>query len=124
MHLLKNNPWFALGWSAVIFYLLSMDTSSAGEYSILKVYGIDKLIHFGIFVVFGWLWGIWSNHKFANAESVLILLIILAGSIFGMGMEYYQKFFTKRTFSYWDGLADALGAVVGVWYSIKKPLWK
>jgi hypothetical protein len=38
-----------------------------------------------------------------------------------MGMEYYQKFFTNRSFSYWDGLADALGSVVGAWAAKKSP---
>jgi hypothetical protein len=38
-----------------------------------------------------------------------------------MGMEYYQKFFTNRSFSYWDGFADALGSVVGAWALKKSP---
>ena len=36
-------------------------------------------------------------------------------------MEYYQKFFTNRSFSYWDGLADAIGSMFGSWAAKKSP---
>jgi VanZ family protein len=60
--------------------------------------------------------------QFRSAEETTIfLLLLIVGSSYGMGMEYYQKFFTNRSFSYWDGLADALGSVVGAWAAKKSP---
>lgn len=124
MDAFKNKPWTALIWTLVIFYLLSMDTSGVDKISLLKIYGIDKLIHLGIFLIFGWLWGTFLKEKWNATDSFLFLTLCFVGSSYGMGMEYYQKFFTNRSFSYWDGVADALGVAIGSWYSIKKPLWK
>jgi VanZ family protein len=46
-------------------------------------------------------------------------LVVIISSGYGLGMEYYQKFFTLRSFSYWDAVADAVGSVVGV-FAVKK----
>jgi VanZ family protein len=101
-----------------------MDTSGAGGFSLLKIYGMDKLIHFALFAILAFLWGIYFLNRDAIHSNQIILLIIILSSAYGMGMEYYQQFFTNRSFSYWDGLADALGSVVGTWAAKKKPLWK
>jgi len=52
------------------------------------------------------------------------ILVVLMGSCYGMVMEFYQLYFTNRSFSWWDGLADAIGAALGGWGASKKPLWK
>ena len=52
------------------------------------------------------------------------ILVVFIGSCYGMGMEFYQLYFTNRSFSWWDGLADSIGAGLGSWIAIKKPLWK
>jgi VanZ family protein len=60
--------------------------------------------------------------QYAQFESQkIIFFIVLFGTAFGMGMEYYQKFFTNRSFSYWDGVADAVGTIVGAWLAKKSP---
>ena len=124
MNLIKRSIWPGLLWTGLVFYLLSMDTSRAGESSLLKVYGIDKLIHFVLFAILAFLWGAYFlNLKTLHANRIILLIIILA-SAYGMGMEYYQQYFTNRSFSYWDGLADAIGSVAGAWAAKKKPLWK
>ena len=53
--------------------------------------------------------------------NLIVLLIIILASTYGMGMEYYQQYFTNRSFSYWDGLADAIGSVAGAWAAKKSP---
>jgi VanZ family protein len=121
MKFLKGSMAPGLLWTAIIFYLLSMDTSSANEISLLKVYGIDKLIHFAIFAILTFLWGAYFFNKETVPSNKTLLLIIILASTYGMGMEYYQHFFTTRSFSYWDGLADALGSVVGAWAVKKSP---
>ena len=124
MNLIKRSIWPGLLWTGLVFYLLSMDTSGARESSLLKVYGIDKLIHFVLFAILAFLWGAYFlNLKTLHANRIILLIIILA-SAYGMGMEYYQQYFTNRSFSYWDGLADAIGSVAGAWAAKKKPLWK
>jgi len=121
MNLIKRSIWPGLLWTGLVFYLLSMDTSGARESSLLKVYGIDKLIHFVLFAILAFLWGAYFlNLKTLHANRIILLIIILA-SAYGMGMEYYQQYFTNRSFSYWDGLADAIGSVAGAWAAKKSP---
>ena len=121
MKLLNRSIGPGLLWTALIFYLLSMDTSGAKEFSLLKVYGIDKLIHFALFAILAFLWGAYFLcREMKNVNQIVWMIIILAAA-YGMGMEYYQKFFTNRSFSYWDGLADALGSVTGAWGAKKSP---
>jgi VanZ family protein len=121
MKLLLNNKLLPFIWTACVFYLLSFDTSSASDSAIWKVTGIDKIIHFFIFLIFAYLWGVFFlQHSSLNKKTVIYLIIIL-GTGFGMGMEFYQKFFTNRSFSYWDGVADAVGIIVGIWWAKKSP---
>lgn len=121
MKLYTNNKLIPFVWTACVFYLLSFDTTGASDAAIWKVVGIDKLIHFFIFLVFAYLWGVFFLNNTHYEERKIILLLILGGTSFGMGMEFYQKFFTNRSFSYWDGVADAIGTLVGVWLAKKSP---
>ena len=121
MKFLKLSKWPGLLWTALIFYLLSMDTSSANEVSLLKVYGIDKLIHFALFAILTFLWGAYLFGRETAPGNQIVWLIIILASTYGMGMEYYQKYCTTRSFSYWDGLFDALGSAVGALVAKKSP---
>ena len=121
MKFLKASVGPGLLWTAMIFYLLSMDTSGAGEFSLLKVYGIDKLIHFALFTILAFVWGAYFLSRATMHANLIVLLIIILASTYGMGMEYYQQYFTNRSFSYWDGLADAIGSVAGAWAAKKSP---
>jgi hypothetical protein len=121
MKFYANNKLIPFIWTACVFYLLSFDTTGASDAAIWKISGIDKLIHFFIFLVFAYLWGVFFLQNDSYSEKRVLLLLIIGGSAFGMGMEFYQKFFTHRNFSYWDGVADAIGTIVGVWIAKKSP---
>lgn len=112
--------WPSLGWTAVIFILLAMPTSGVIS-GLFDIPHFDKVIHLGLFMVLAFFWGIFFSHrKSGNQNSILFLIVILAAG-FGLGMEFYQKFFTLRSFSYLDAVADAAGAVVGVFVVKKSP---
>lgn len=113
---LSKSIFPSIFWTLFIFILLAMNSHNK-----IDIPGLDKLVHFILFFLFSFLWGIYLNPKFTNEEASLILLLVVLGSGYGMGMEYYQKFFTNRSFSYWDGLADALGSAVGAWAAKKSP---
>jgi VanZ family protein len=100
----------------IIFVLLAMNSQNS-----INIYGFDKLVHFNLFFLFTFLWGNYFK-QFTNVEeNTIFLILVIVGSTYGMGMEYYQKFFTNRSFSYWDGLADAIGSVFGAWAAKKSP---
>ena len=87
MKFLKDSIWPGLLWTGLIFFLLSMDTSSANEIGLLKVYGIDKLIHFGLFAILTFFWGVYFFGRETAHTNQHILLIIILASAYGMGME-------------------------------------
>lgn len=121
MKFLILNKLLPFIWTACVFYLLSFDTTGASDAAIWKVPGIDKLIHFIIFLLFAYLWGVFFLQHSQFDEKTIIISIIIFGVTFGMGMEFYQKFFTNRSFSYWDGVADAVGTIVGILWAKKSP---
>ena len=121
MKFLIINKLLPFLWTACVFYLLSFDTSRASDAAIWKINGIDKLTHFIIFLLFAYLWGLFFLQHSQFDEKTIIISVIIFGVSFGMGMEFYQKFFTNRSFSYWDGVADAVGTIVGVWLAKKSP---
>ncbi|MFN6373811.1 MAG: VanZ family protein [Chitinophagia bacterium] len=112
----------SLIWTGIIFWLLTMNASSSGRFSFLKsIPHYDKYIHWGIFVMFSMLWFVFWANRAKDETKKIALLVFVAGSVYGMGMEFYQLYFTNRSFSWWDGLADTVGAGIGVWLAKKSP---
>ena len=62
-------------WTAMIFYLLSMDTSGAGEFSLLKVYGMDKLIHLALFAILAFVLGAYFLSRSTMPANLIVLLM-------------------------------------------------
>ena len=115
----------SLIWTGIIFILLSLDGSKTGKISFVKtIPHFDKIIHWGLFMVWALLWGYYWESKKKSTSLVMAATLVLTGFGYGMLMEYYQLYFTNRSFSWSDGLADGLGALMGAWLAIKKPLWK
>ena len=119
MKKILESIWPSLGWTSVIFILLAMPTSGVDGSGLFNIPHFDKVIHFGLFLVLAFFWGVFFTNKKLEKQNATLLIVILLGSGFGLGMEYYQKFFTLRSFSYWDAVADAVGSVVGV-FAVKK----
>lgn len=119
MNRILESIWPSIGWTAVIFILLAMPTSGVDGSGLFNIPQFDKVIHFVLFLVLAFFWGVFFGHKKSANQNTIFLLIIIIGAGFGLGMEYYQKFFTLRSFSYFDALADAIGVFAGV-FAVKK----
>lgn len=113
--------WPSIIWTSVIFLLLSMSTDGLGGHGLFSLPGFDKLIHFGLFGAFVFLWGSYYSPKNKYPQARLLLTLILLASSYGLGMEYYQRYFTNRSFSLWDVLADTIGSIAGAWAVKKSP---
>lgn len=113
--------WPSLGWTASIYFLLSMPTSGVFGSELFDVFQLDKVIHFVLFMVLAFFWGVFFSHRKSGNQNTILFLIVILVSGFGLGMEFYQKFFTLRSFSYLDAVADAAGAVVGIFVVKKSP---
>ncbi len=121
MKRILKTTWPAVCWTLIIFILLGMDGQEIKEASgIFDFEGADKIVHFFIFLLYAILWSLYGLKKIAN-EKTVYLMVIITGSIYGLGMEYYQEFFTNREFSYWDAVADAIGTLAGTFLIKKSP---
>lgn len=94
----------AAAWAAVLFYL-----SSRPSLGVDLSGGLDKVAHFGAYLVLGVL--------LARAASVVrlsIFVAILIGALYGAIDEFHQSFVPGRTAEFADWLADAAGTIAGV----------
>lgn len=113
--------WPSVIWTALVFILLSMDADSLGGSGLMKVKGADKVVHFILFLCFSFFWSCYLSLSHQVNQNRLLIWVIICGSVYGLGMEYYQLYFTSRSFSYWDAVTDAAGAVAGGWMAKKSP---
>lgn len=102
----------ALLWAILIFILLTLPGKDFEDSSLEKIPNFDKVVHMGIFgaQVF-WLCLPLAQRYKSNAR--ILKWMTLAVIVFGIGMEYVQKFFTiDRSFDCTDMIADGVGAIL------------
>ncbi|MGF7229777.1 VanZ family protein [Arachidicoccus sp.] len=100
-------------WIVLVYILLTLPGKDFGSLEI-DIPNLDKIVHMGLFggVVF------WFGFAFFKTglkkSKKRIILITLLSCIYGITMEYVQKYFTHHTrdFSYGDMIADSLGAII------------
>jgi len=73
---------------------------------------LDKVAHFGIFLVLSWL--IWKGFRAAFWKIALLL------AIYGALIEVVQENFTRRTGDFWDWVADMAGVLA---FFLLRKLW-
>jgi len=81
--------------------------------------GFDKIVHIGLFGGFVLLWCFYYSSKRLSSKKQLRIFfyIFLIASLYGIGMEYVQKYLIPmRDFDVEDILADLMGA--GLAYGI------
>lgn len=92
----------ALGWTIVMF----VGCSIPGDGLPHAFTSQDKLMHVGIFLLFGSLW-YWAGYR--------LWVVLLAGIAYGLLIEVWQGVMPiNRSFDLYDALADAVGTVIGV----------
>ena len=105
----------------LIFILLSMPAGNTPGNNwisyLLQLPFADKVIHMGLFgslaLSLFFHFEQYSNISFQSIRTKALSLI--ACILYGIGMEYYQKYFVpSRSFDVIDMLADAIGALVAL----------
>jgi len=102
--------------------LITIQSSLSSEVLSLKMpKGLDKIIHFLIFGILGWV----MTRGFFMTKSIFVKkhffwLIPLITGLFAVLDEYHQALVPGRSPDFFDWMADFLGVVVFMWLYIKK----
>jgi VanZ family protein len=106
----------ALVWTFLIFILLTIPGKMLPDESQLTIPNLDKLVHIILFGCFVFLWSFYyACRKDAdNRLNKKLLHIFLIACLFGIAMEFVQKYFIpNRDFDIYDIAADIVGAAGG-----------
>ncbi len=111
----------ALGWTLLILALCSIPGQDLPD---LNVWSMDKVGHFGVFAIYGWLWlAAWTPRR-SNA----VAWVLVTGVAYAVFTELYQGWLPwDRTPDPYDVLADVAGLVAGVaawvgWQKKRRPV--
>ena len=121
----KNNFIFLLpvSWLIVSTILLTLPGTAFPKENWLDKIWFDKWVHIGMFTLMVFLWCLaMLKMDFAKAKLkknfVVIAILCL---LYGIGMEFVQKYFIpNRSFDTGDIIADAVGCLTGLLYSIRR----
>lgn len=106
--------WKSLVWASIIFLAFSIPGNQVPKVSIFRVPHFDKFIHFSSILILSLLLISEFNglkHEL-RIQSRAILWAILFSVGYGMLLEILQYLvFSYRSASYWDALANILGAI-------------
>ncbi|HEY5918256.1 MAG TPA: VanZ family protein [Chryseolinea sp.] len=117
--MLLKKLWPALVWALFILALCALPGSAIPQLSFLDWLKPDKIVHLVLFGVLSFLLirglagyeinSVWTNYPKTFS--------VIAASLYGVFVELLQEyFFEDRHGDVYDSIADALGAVTGLWF--------
>ncbi|MDE3144437.1 MAG: VanZ family protein [Bacteroidota bacterium] len=102
-------------WLAFCFYLLTIPGKKIPQISWMDFYQADKLVHIVMFFTLGFLFSF--AVKRSDKKYLLILMIAIGGIVFGIAMEFVQKYFIpNRSFDVNDMIADGIGCLAAYFW--------
>lgn len=116
LSILKKPLLPAIAWLTITSVLLVLPGSSLPQEDWLSKIWFDKWVHIGLFAVMTFLWARFFKNKNSNVPIKIksILYVALAVLLYGIGMEFIQKYFVpNRSFDNGDIAADAAGSFLG-----------
>ncbi|MBI3801091.1 MAG: VanZ family protein [Deltaproteobacteria bacterium] len=102
---------YVIAWGAVIFTL-----SAQSDLSLPPALppSSDKVAHFLVYGVLGWLWARAIRLRCPQWATMLVLLSTLAFTgLYGLSDEWHQMYVPGRSPDLYDALADLCGGTVG-----------
>ena len=112
-HILKlfdkiNIKYFAIIYSIIIVIISLIPIQESTPR--FKLFEIDKLFHFTIYLVFVILWGLVFSIK-----NLSLIRLLLFSIIFGITLEFFQDLLPfERYFDFYDILANMAGVIIGI----------
>jgi len=109
-----------IAWFFIIVYLTCTPASKLPQIGWLaSIPQFDKMVHVGLFAVLTFLfcWPLSKSSIDRNQRLQYFIKIAVAASIWGLTIEFIQKFWIpSRSFDLWDWAADSAGALIAFFY--------
>ena len=116
--MLPKTKIFAYYWLPLIAYcgFIYIQSSYPSPQRLPSFEFSDKLLHFAAYAVMGVLfYRAYQTLPFKTNIQLLVLFSMSSASLYGVSDEIHQSFVPYRDGSFWDVIADVLGAVCGVY---------
>lgn len=113
----------AVAWLIISIILLILPGSAFPKENWLDKIWLDKWIHIGMFAILVTLWCWAMQNKVSDGYKLknIFIWVSLVSLAYGIGMEFVQKYFiSNRSFDEGDIIADGVGCVLGVIFSIRR----
>jgi hypothetical protein len=118
---LFRTPYLAIAFFIVIHILTLSPFNSNPDTDLNFFPNIDKFVHFSLFFMLCFLWGVYcfsKNDLSQKGKNRWFLIIPLLAIIDGISIEFLQKLpAIHRDFEWFDALADAIGAIAGILFA-------
>ena len=111
---------YPLCWTLIIGVLLALPGNMLPSEHKFVIPQFDKIVHISLFGGFVLLWNLYFSSRALPLKRLLGLFftIFILSNVFGIGMEYVQKYFIPgRDFDLADIIADMIGAGLGYGFS-------
>ncbi len=121
IHFIKFLP--GITWFFIIMVLTCLPGSDLPRIAWLDKIYFDKWVHVGMFacLVFLFSFPFFKAHLDLNKKIHYIIWIAIACSLWGLAIEFIQKYFVAgRTFDLLDWAADSVGVLISFWYCRKR----
>ncbi|MEO6328218.1 MAG: VanZ family protein [Ginsengibacter sp.] len=105
-----------IAWFFVVLILMCLPGEDIPPSDWLNIDFLDKWLHAGVFglLVFLFCWPFYKSAFGKDERKHYFIKIALATSIWGLAIEFIQKFFIPgRSFDLFDWAADSVGALLG-----------
>lgn len=100
--------FLAILWTAIIGLGLGIPLSNVGK---IGFDGIDKVIHFGLFFIFGYLWMVALDRPIGRRTAI----VFSTGVFFALATEIFQAIMPiDRSGDPADVVADVIGLIAGI----------
>ncbi len=110
-------------WLIISTLLLTIPGKAFPKENWLEKIWFDKWVHIGMFaiMVFLWCWAMLRMKLDKEKLKKAFVFIALLWFAYGIGMEFVQKYLVvNRSFDSGDIIADGVGCLLGLIYSIRR----
>lgn len=106
-----------ISWAFVIFILCAIPGKNLPHYTWADLLSVDKLVHFTMFFVLVLLFKRGFAKMGSSVSTTQNTLLLLSAMAYGGSLELMQSYFyVDRSGSWFDFLANSIGAMAGVYF--------